>query len=92
MPLYIKGFVFTYRNHLHVKLKKYVVTNEFLKEEDIDVFLEAFINELDEVHISQYFLSGNISNDVEKIPTYEDRLPLWNAAELIQMGVIPIII
>ncbi|WP_299223076.1 hypothetical protein [uncultured Aquimarina sp.] len=69
------------------QLKKYIVTEEDLQSGNLRIFLEPAINELDEVHISQYSLSGHIQKDINEIPTYEKNLPLWNAKQLKQMGV-----
>lgn len=68
------------------QLKKYIVEEEDLQSGNLLIFLEPAINELDEVHISQYSLSGDIQKDIQEIPTYEDRLPLWNAAQIKKMG------
>ncbi len=70
------------------QLKKYVIREEDLQTDNFLVFLEPSINELDEVRISQYSLSGDMQQDLEHIPTYEDRLPLWNAAEIKKMNII----
>ncbi|WP_378181362.1 hypothetical protein [Aquimarina sp. SS2-1] len=70
------------------QLKKYVVKEEDLQSDNFQVFLEAAINELEEVRISQYSLSGDVQKDIQEIPTYEDRLPLWNAAEIKKMKII----
>lgn len=45
------------------------------------------VNVLDEVTISQYSLSGELEKYLEGIPTYEQNLPLWGAAELKHLGV-----
>ncbi|WP_299432877.1 hypothetical protein [uncultured Aquimarina sp.] len=69
------------------QLKKHIVKEEDLQSDNLRIFLEPEINELDEVRISQYSLSGDIQKDIEEIPTYEKNLPLWNAKQLKQMGV-----
>ena len=72
---------------IQFQLKKHTVTIEDLQSGDFQVFLKVAINELDEVRISQYSLSGDIENDIKEIPTYENKLPLWNAAQLKKMRV-----
>ncbi|MFD2563943.1 hypothetical protein [Aquimarina rubra] len=69
------------------QLKKYVVKEEDLESNNFKVVLEAAVNELDEVRISQYSLSGDVQKDIEEIPTYEKNFPLWNAQQLKEMGV-----
>lgn len=69
------------------KLKKLEITTGQLLSEHYKVFLEPEVNTLDEVHISQYSLTGDIQKDIEEIPTYEKNLPFWNAEQLKQMGV-----
>ncbi|MBW1296161.1 carboxypeptidase-like regulatory domain-containing protein [Aquimarina litoralis] len=69
------------------KTKKLTITKEQLKSKSYRVFLESEINTLDEVHISQYSLTGDVYKDIEEIPTYEKNLPFWNAEQLKQMGV-----
>jgi len=69
------------------QLQKYVVKGEDLQSDNLRIFLKPEINELDEVRISQYSLSGDIQKDIEEIPTYEKNLPLWNAKQLKKMGV-----
>ncbi|MDH7448380.1 hypothetical protein [Aquimarina sp. 2201CG14-23] len=68
-------------------IKEYIVTEKDIQEENLLIFLEPLVNELDEVQISQYSLSGDIKKDIKKIPTYEDNLPLWNAKQLKNLGV-----
>jgi len=69
------------------QLKTHTVSIEDIQSGDFQVFLETVVNELEEVRISQYSLSGDIENDIKEIPTYENKLPLWNAAQLKKMGV-----
>lgn len=69
------------------KLKKLQITEEQLRSEHYKVFLEPEVNTLDEVHVSQYSLTGDIQKDLDDIPTYEKNLPFWNAEQLKQMGV-----
>ncbi|WP_108803456.1 hypothetical protein [Aquimarina sp. Aq107] len=73
---------------IQFQLKKLVMTKEDLQSDDFTVFLEPEVNELDEVRISEYILSGDIQKDIQEIPTYEDRLPLWNAAQIKEMRII----
>ncbi|MHA7055847.1 peptidase associated/transthyretin-like domain-containing protein [Aquimarina sp. M1] len=70
------------------RLIKHVVSGKDLQSANFTIFLEPVINELDEVRLSQYSLSGDIQKDAQEIPTYEDRLPLWNAAEIKKMKII----
>ncbi|WP_299245897.1 hypothetical protein [uncultured Aquimarina sp.] len=65
--------------------KKIIVDNSDLQSDDFKIFLELAVNELAEVRISQYSLSGEVKKDIEEIPTYEDRLPLWSAADIKRM-------
>ncbi|MBQ4818824.1 carboxypeptidase-like regulatory domain-containing protein [Aquimarina sp. MMG016] len=67
--------------------KTHKVRSEDLDNDDFVVRLEFFVNQLDEVIISQYSLSGDVKKDLKMIPTYEQNLPLWNAAELKRLGV-----
>ncbi|MDY8136858.1 hypothetical protein [Aquimarina sp. 2201CG5-10] len=68
-------------------LKEYLVRKEDLDSGNFKVKLEYSVNQLDEVVISQYTLSGEVKGDVKQIPTYEENLPLWNAKELKRLGV-----
>jgi len=68
----------------------YSKKHRILKEDlynPVEIKLETKVNELDEVLLSQYSLTGKIENDLQKISTYTDNLPFWNAAELKKMGV-----
>lgn len=62
--------------------KVVVVTKKALRSAMSQVKLEIKVNELEEVRISQYNLSGEAEKDVQSIRTYEDNLPLFNAAQL----------
>ncbi len=73
---------------IQFQLKKLVITKEDLQSDNFTVFLEPEVNELDEVRISEYILSGDIQKDIQEIPTYEDRLPLWNAAQIKEMRIV----
>lgn len=68
-------------------LKRLKITEEQLRSGHYKVFLEPEVNRLDEVHISQNSLTGDIRKDIKEIPTYEKNLPFWNAQQLKQMGV-----
>ncbi|GAA4276810.1 peptidase associated/transthyretin-like domain-containing protein [Aquimarina mytili] len=68
-------------------LKRYVVQQKDLHTDDFEIRLEMAVNELEEVRISQYTLSGKLENDILNIPTHTENLPFWNAAELKRMGV-----
>jgi len=68
-------------------LKRYVVMQQDIQSDDFEITLELAVNELDEVRLSRYSLTGNLKSDVLNIPTYTENLPFWNAAELKKMGV-----
>ncbi|MEW7289024.1 hypothetical protein [Aquimarina sp. 2304DJ70-9] len=68
-------------------LKQYVVLKEDVDIDTFEIRLEVAVNELDEVRISQYSLTGDLKADIVNIPTHTKNLPFWNAAELKQMGV-----
>ncbi|MHA7055846.1 peptidase associated/transthyretin-like domain-containing protein [Aquimarina sp. M1] len=59
--------------------KSHVVTKKDLKQANLSIRLAIKVNELEEVTISQYDLSGEIKEDVKNIKTYEDNLPMFNA-------------
>lgn len=67
---------------LQYKTKKLIITSQHLQEELLIIKLEEAINHLDEVVIRSHNLSGDISKDIKAIPTYENQLPLWSAADL----------
>jgi len=71
---------------IQFQLKTIVVKESDLQDEYLKIQLYTALNELDSVNITQYALSGDIKNDVKEIPTYEDKLPLWSAAEIKRMG------
>jgi len=62
--------------------KAHIVTKQDLKKADLFIQLEVKVNELDEVTISQYNLSGEVKEDLKSIKTYEDKLPMFNAKML----------
>ncbi len=62
--------------------KIYVVKKKDIKKAALEVMLEIKVNELEEVLVSQYDLSGKIEEDVDNIKTYQDNLPMFNAKEL----------
>ncbi|WP_299312459.1 hypothetical protein [uncultured Aquimarina sp.] len=62
--------------------KAHIVTKQDIKQANLSIRLEIKVNELEEVKISQYNLSGESKEDVKKIETYEDILPLRNAKVL----------
>jgi len=62
--------------------KTHVVTKKDLKQANLSIRLEIKVNELDEVRVSQYDLTGESKEDVKKIETYEDVLPLLSAKAL----------
>ncbi len=69
------------------RVKQYVVSAKDLASDIVKIALEVAVNELDEVIVSQYSLSGDVEKDLQKIPTYTENLPFWNAAELKRLGV-----
>ncbi|GAA4111616.1 hypothetical protein GCM10022393_09480 [Aquimarina addita] len=69
------------------QLETYVVRQKDLNEGNLEVYLQPSVNELEEVHISQYSLSGNIQKDLMTIPREEYHFSLWTATELKKMGV-----
>ena len=62
--------------------KAYIVTKKDLKKANLAIQLETKVNELDEVTVSQYDLSGEAKEDIKKIETFEDNLPMFNAKRL----------
>ncbi len=68
-------------------IKRHVVSNADLELNNLKIKLERSVNELDEVVVTQYSLTGKLVDDLQEIPTYTENLPFWNAAELKQMGV-----
>ncbi|WP_299245899.1 hypothetical protein [uncultured Aquimarina sp.] len=62
--------------------KAHIVTKRDLKKADLSIRLEIKVNELDEVMVSKYDLTGESKEDVKKIETYEDILPLHSAKYL----------
>jgi len=66
--------------------KTHVVTNKNLIDQNIEIILIPAVNELDEVTITPYSLSGNLHQDLNKITTYEDKLPIYTAEEIKNMN------
>ncbi len=64
------------------KQKTHIVAKKDLERASLSIQLEIKINELEEVTISQYDLTGKVKEDVKKIKTYEDNLPIFNAKML----------
>jgi len=62
--------------------KTHIVTKKDLKQANLSIRLDTKVNELDEVTISQYDLSGEAKEDVKKIKTVEQKLPLYSFKEL----------
>ncbi|MBW1296162.1 hypothetical protein [Aquimarina litoralis] len=62
--------------------KAHIVTKKDLKKANLAIQLETKVNELDEVKVSQYDLSGEAKEDIKKIETFEDNLPMFNAKRL----------
>lgn len=62
--------------------KLVIVTKKALQSNLSKIKLDIKINELDEVRISQYDLSGEATEDVNTIKTYENNLPMFNAKQL----------
>lgn len=70
------------------KVKEYIVSGKsFMSDTELIIILEDLINELETVTIRQYKLSGRLHKDIEEIPTFESKLPIYNAAQLKAMGV-----
>ncbi len=68
-------------------LQKHIVQQKDLDADRLEIILDIAVNELEEVRISQYSLTGRLEDDILNIPTHTEHLPFWNAAELKQMGV-----
>lgn len=62
--------------------KAHIVTKKDLKKANLAIQLVTKVNELDEVTVSQYDLSGEAKEDIKKIETFEDNLPMFNAKVL----------
>lgn len=62
--------------------KEHIVTKNDLKKANLAIQLVTKVNELDEVTVSQYELSGEAKEDIKKIETFENNLPLFNAKVL----------
>ncbi|WP_128755238.1 carboxypeptidase-like regulatory domain-containing protein [Aquimarina sediminis] len=62
--------------------KAHVVRKKDIKQADLEIVLEVKVNELEEVRVSRYNLSGEVKEDIDRIKTYEDNLPLFDAKEL----------
>lgn len=62
--------------------KVVVVNRKALQSASTKIKLEVKVNELDEVRISQYNLSGEAAEDAKTIKTYEDELPIFSAKQL----------
>ncbi|WP_299223074.1 hypothetical protein [uncultured Aquimarina sp.] len=76
-----KGDTIVFSSVQHQR-KTHIVTKKDLKEASLSIRLEIKVNELDEVTVSQYDLTGESKEDVKKIKTYEDILPLYSAKVL----------
>ncbi|MFD2563942.1 hypothetical protein [Aquimarina rubra] len=62
--------------------KTHIVTKKDLKQANLSIQLQVKVNELEEVMVSQYDLTGEAKEDVKKIKTYEKNLPMFNAKML----------
>ncbi|WP_378181359.1 hypothetical protein [Aquimarina sp. SS2-1] len=62
--------------------KTHIVTKKDLKQANLLIQLQVKVNELEEVMVSQYDLTGEAKEDVKKIKTYEKNLPMFNAKML----------
>ncbi|GAA4273801.1 carboxypeptidase-like regulatory domain-containing protein [Aquimarina gracilis] len=68
-------------------LKQHIVGDDDFISNTLKIKLEPSVNQLDEVLVRQYSLTGKLEDDLQEIPTYTENLPFWNAGELEQMGV-----
>lgn len=59
-----------------------VVDNGVVENRQLNVFLSEAVNELPEVVVTPYDLSGNVEVDVKIIPVVEAELPTQTAAEI----------
>ncbi|WP_299189980.1 hypothetical protein [uncultured Aquimarina sp.] len=73
-----KGDTIVFSSVQHYQ-KSHIVTKQDLKKANLAIQLEIKVNELDEVTISQYNLTGEAKEDIKKIETIEDKLPMFNA-------------
>ena len=90
----VKGFFFIKANlkdtlvfsSIQYKVKEHIVTKEDLTiNNNLTIYLEDLVNELETVTIRQYSLSGTLKEDLKEIPTFEDKLPIYNARTLMGM-------
>ena len=71
---------------IQYKVKEHIVTKEDVKiDNNLTIYLEDLVNELETVTIRQYALSGTLKEDLKEIPTFEDKLPIYNARSLMEM-------
>ena len=71
---------------IQYKVKEHIVTkNDLEPEGKLFIQLEDLVNELETVTIRQYKLSGSLTEDLKEIPTFEDKLPIYNARTLMGM-------
>lgn len=68
-------------------LRQHIVSDNDFVSNNLRIRLEPSVNQLDEVLVRQYSLTGKLEEDLQEIPTYTENLPFWNARELKQMGV-----
>ncbi len=62
--------------------KNHIVEEKDIKLASLEVTLEIKVNELDEVLLSPYNLSGKVREDMDRVKTYESNLPIFNFKEL----------
>lgn len=62
--------------------KTHIVLQADLDFGYLKVILQPLVNELEEVYISQYSLSGDLEKDLMTIPQHHQNFPLWSAKEL----------
>lgn len=53
---------------IQYKKRELLISEEIFALEGIKIYLEAFVNELDEVVVKPHQLSGNLSNDISNVP------------------------
>ncbi len=67
-----------HQQKIHIVTKE----DEDMKSARLSIKLDIKINELEEVRISDHDFSGQVEEDIKKIKTYEDNLPLYSAKDL----------
>ncbi|RZS98994.1 carboxypeptidase-like regulatory domain-containing protein [Aquimarina brevivitae] len=68
---------------IQFKVKEYAVsTIDISTCKELVFYLEDVINELETVNLRQHALSGSLTADLEQIPTFEDKLPIYKAKDV----------